>query len=89
MISHTTRSFRKALLGLPDAVRHQAKLAYRQFKSDPYYPSLQFKCIHTTKPIYSARITLDYRAVGVLSNQEIVWFWIGIHADYDQLLKRL
>ena len=30
-----------------------------------------------------------YRAVGMLKNEAIVWFWIGSHADYDRLLSRL
>jgi hypothetical protein len=37
----------------------------------------------------SVRITKDYRALGVLSEQEIVWFWIGSHSDYDDLLQRV
>lgn len=89
MISHTTQSFRKALSKLPDSVRSQARVAYRQFLEDPYYPSLQFKCIHATDPVYSARINIDYRAVGILNNSEIVWFWIGPYSEYDKLLKRL
>ena len=89
MISHTTEKFRKALLKLPNNIKSQAKIAYRQFKKDPYYPSLQFKCIHNVKPIYSVRINIDYRAVGIMSDMEIVWFWIGTHAEYDKLLTRL
>ena len=89
MISHTTQSFRKALSKLPDSVRSQARVAYRKFLEDPDYPSLQFKCIHATDPVYSARINIDYRAVGILNNSEIVWFWIGPHSEYDKLLKRL
>ena len=89
MISHTTSGFRKALSKLSDSVRSQARTAYRQFVEDPYYPNLQFKCIHATDPIYSARINIDYRAVGILNNSEIVWFWIGSHSEYDKLLKRL
>jgi hypothetical protein len=41
------------------------------------------------EPIYSVRITLAYRTVGVLKNDEITWFWIGNHAEYDRLLKSL
>jgi hypothetical protein len=40
-------------------------------------------------PIYSARINVDYRAVGIKENGEIVWFWIGSHADYGKLLSQL
>jgi len=36
------------------------------------------------------RISLGYRAVGVKSDgDEIIWFWIGPHAEYDKLIKGL
>jgi hypothetical protein len=89
MISHTTQGFRKGLSKLPDSVRLQARIAYRQFMKNPYHPSLQFKSIHETDPIYSARINLDYRAVGIMNDNEIVWFWIGPNSEYDKLIRRL
>ncbi|MFY7787347.1 MAG: hypothetical protein ACOVQA_05680 [Thermoflexibacteraceae bacterium] len=52
-----------------------------------YNPSVQFKKIRGS--IYSARITDSYRAVGVLDNGEIVWFFIGTHTEYDKLLSQL
>jgi mRNA-degrading endonuclease RelE of RelBE toxin-antitoxin system len=86
--SRTTESFRKAYAGLPKYIQKQAKEAYQQFKRNPKHPSLQFKRVHSSKPIYSVRVSLGYRAVGVMSGSEIVWFWIGSHADYDRLLSR-
>ena len=53
----------------------------------PPEPALQAR--HSTRPIYSVRIGLGYRALGVREADEIVWFWIGSHADYDQLLSDL
>jgi hypothetical protein len=32
------------------------------------------------------RIDRDYRALGVRDGEEIVWFWIGSHADYDRVI---
>ena len=89
MISHTTGRFRKAFAALSREIQHQAKDAYKQFKQDPFHPSLRFKRVHSTKPVYSVRISIEYRAVGVQSNNEIVWFWIGSHDDHMQLLSRL
>ena len=40
--------------------------------SNPYHPGLQFKQVHETQPIYSARISRDYRAVGVKDDNEII-----------------
>jgi hypothetical protein len=27
----------------------------------------------------------DYRAVGQLEEDTVIWFWVGSHAEYDQL----
>ena len=89
MISHTTEKFRALYSLLPNIIKVQAKQAYKQFKKDPYHPSLQFKRVHSTKPIYSVRINIDYRAVGVIKENQIIWFWIGSHNVYDKLLKKL
>ena len=89
MNSTTTERFWKCYAALPAEVRSQAKEAYALFLKDPYYPSLHFKRIHSTRPIFSVRIGIGYRAVGIVEGAEITWFWIGSHADYDNLLKRL
>ena len=89
MKSQVTPEFRKLLRALPKDVRRQARVAYRQFKQDPYHPSLQFKPINQRKTRYSVRIGLHYRALGIrVDEQIIVWDWIGSHADYDNLLKK-
>ena len=89
MISHTTSRFRKAFVVLPQTIRVQARTAYKQFKKDPFYPSLRFKRVHSTQPVYSVRINAEYRAVGVEDKNEMVWFWIGSHDEYVKLLSRL
>ena len=89
MKSRTTERFRKALTQLPEQVRRQAREAYKLFIQNPYHPSLRFKSIHPTKSIYSVRINIDYRAVGVLEHDEVIWFWIGTHSEYDKLISRI
>jgi hypothetical protein len=89
VISRTTEKFRALFALLPNVIKAQAKEAYQQFKKDPYHPSLQFKRIHSTKPIYSVRVNIDYRAVGIIKDDEIVWFWIGSHNVYDKFLRKL
>jgi hypothetical protein len=74
---------------LPEEVRRQARDAYRQFKRDPWYTSLHFRQVHPREPIYSARITKGYRAVGQRDKTGVVWFWVGSHAAYDKLLSQL
>jgi hypothetical protein len=87
--SRTTERFRAAFERLPAAVRLRARRAYLRFREDPNHPSLRFKLVHPTRPIYSVRIGLGYRALGVRDVDDVVWFWIGSHADYDQVLASL
>ena len=89
MRSKTTRKFRDALAALPVDVRERANEAYALFRVNPHHPSLRFKKVHTTLPIFSAQITRDYRAVGIIDANIIVWFWIGTHAKYERLLGSL
>ena len=89
MNSVITAGFRERLGRLPHSVRDQASRAYALWRGDAHHPSLQFKKIHDREPVYSVRVALAYRAVGVLKDNEITWFWIGSHADYDRLLKSL
>lgn len=89
MNSRTTKRFRQMLAKLPGNIRQQAKEAYKLFTENSYHPSLQFKKIHNAESIYSVRININYRAVGVVRNGVIVWFWIGPHAEYEKLLNQL
>ena len=86
MNSQTTEKFWKAFNNLPPSVQEDAKKAYQIWEVDPYNISLKFKQIHPVKPIYSVRIGLGWRAVGVKNNNTMIWFWIGSHADYDKLI---
>ena len=56
---------------------------------DPWHASLQFKQIHATRLIFSARIGLDWRAVCIRCDDMALWYFICSHADYDKLIKTL
>ena len=86
MKSRRTRDFHKLFVRLPRDVQEKAKDTYRLFKANPYYPSLHFECIDRQEAIYSVRIGLRYRAVGLLEDDVILWFFIGSHEDYNNLL---
>jgi hypothetical protein len=87
--SSTTAQFRKLFAALPEQAQEQTRAAYRQFKENPSHPSLRFKKVHPKLPIYSARISKNYRAVGQLDGDTAIWFWIGSHAEYDKLLSQM
>jgi hypothetical protein len=69
---------------LPNEIQELADRCYELLKQDSRYPSLHFKKVG---PFWSVRIGIHYRALAVEENGEMVWFWIGSHADYDQLLR--
>lgn len=75
------------LAALPEHVQRQARLAHEHFLADPNHPGLNFKRLKRPEPWYSVRIGQSYRAVGLWEGDEIRWFWIGSHADYDRLLR--
>jgi hypothetical protein len=35
---------------------------------------------------WSVRIGSRYRALPVQDDQDLIWFWIGSHADYDAIV---
>jgi hypothetical protein len=85
--SRCTDSFWKLFADLPEPVRQQAARKYRLWRRDPGHPSLRFKQVHASRPIWSVRIARDYRTLGLRGEDGMVWFWIGSHADYDRLLR--
>lgn len=89
MTSRTTARFRKAFAHLPGPIQEQAGHAYCLFRQNPQHSSLRYRQVHPTLPIYSARVGIHYRAVGRRDGEEIIWFWIGPHADHDYLIGQL
>jgi hypothetical protein len=87
--SETTEKFRLLFAAAPLDRQVRIKSAYRLWKQNPTHPSLRFKKVHPRLPIYSARVDLDWRAVGILEENTLVWFWVGPHQQYEALLKML
>ena len=87
MNSRTTRSFWKKFHALPTDVRDQVRKAYRLWRDDITHPSLHFKRVHASDPVYSVRVSRGYRALGLLEGDTVTWFWIGSHGDYERLVS--
>jgi len=89
MNSVTTARFWQCYEALPAEIQRQAERAFRLWIADPAHRSIDFKQVHRSRPIYSARIGRHWRAVALREGDTVVWFWIGSHSDYDHLLARL
>ena len=86
MKSRTTKGFWSHFNGLSAEVRNQAARTFRLWRENPTHPSLYFKRVHATEPVYAVRVSRNYRALGLRKGDTMTWFWIGSHADYDKLL---
>jgi hypothetical protein len=72
---------------LPKSVRELADKNHKLLLTSPQHPSLQLKKVGTTKQLWSARVGMHHRALGLDKREGIVWFWIGSHAEYDKLVS--
>lgn len=68
---------------LPASVRNVADKNFDLLKRDSSHPSLHFKKVVR---FWSARVGIQYRALAVEAGEDLVWFWIGSHAEYDRLI---
>lgn len=72
---------------LPKEVRKSADKNFELLKSTPHHPSLHFKKVDPDRKLWSVRIGLHYRALGLEKTDGILWFWIGSHTEYEKLLS--
>ncbi len=89
MNSHLTDEFLRCFRNLPKRIQNLAKKTYRLWKQDPTHPSIDFKSVSKKRPIFSVRVGIGWRALGIKQEDTMIWFWIGSHAEYSKLLKQL
>ena len=87
MKSATLPSFWETYRPLDKTIKRRARKAYRLWAQNPFHPSLHFKCINAEENIWSVRITLGCRAIGILEGDTATWFWIGGHDDYERFFS--
>jgi len=84
MKSKAVLSFWEAYYKLPTDIRKLAIKQFRLWLENPNHPSVRFKKVGA---YWSARINNDYRAVGIMDGEVVIWFFIGTHKEYERLLK--
>ncbi len=74
---------------LPLRIRDRADKQFLLLKADPQHPSVQFKKLEERhgQEIWSARVTLNYRALAIKRPGGYLWFWIGDHKTYESLIS--
>jgi hypothetical protein len=81
---HASPDFRDAYRKLPGRIQLVADKCFELLEASPRHPSLHFKPVAA---YWSIRIGRRHRALAARDGTDLVWFWIGSHADYDHLVR--
>jgi hypothetical protein len=85
MKSRAVCSFWDGYHELPKEIQKAALKQYNLWLQDPHHPSLRFKKVGSH---WSVRVTDDYRSVGIMDGDTVIWYFIGTHAEYNRVLKK-
>lgn len=85
MTHFATPSFWVSYRALPAGVRGLAGKNFSLLNENPRHPSLRLKKVGA---FWSVRVGRGYRALARDRAEGLVWFWIGPHGTYDQLVER-
>ncbi|WP_334310923.1 hypothetical protein [Microcystis aeruginosa] len=70
MKSSRTKRFRQLFLSLPQRVQETAKKNYQIWKENPFHPSLEFKEVKPREKIWSVRVGIGWRALGIKNSND-------------------
>lgn len=87
MTSRTHRHFWTHFDRLPAEVQAARAGKVPALAKRSLFPPLQFKPLLGN--VWSARIGPSYRALARRADDLVVWFWIGTHEEYNNLIQRL
>lgn len=89
MRHRATSGFWREYQALPVEIRSRADKQFSLLKTNPDHPSLQFKKLGESRgeDLWSARVTLNYRALAMKRLDGYLWFWIGSHETYESLIS--
>ncbi len=72
---------------LPEDVKKLAEKNYKLWRESHNTPGLRFKQIHKSLPIYSFRVGMKHRTVGVEApDGKVAWFWVGSFETFKKTI---
>ena len=69
---------------LPEPIQELANKNFELLKANPSHRSLRFKKVGKYRAV---RVGLYYRALATEVGDDLLWFWIGPHSEYDKLVS--
>ena len=90
MDHQATEGFWRLYEELSPKLRSRARKQFKLLKTDPQHPSLEFKKLTDRRgqELWSARVSLGYRALAIKQADRYLWFWIGTHGAYDRIIAQ-
>jgi hypothetical protein len=83
----TSPRFWRHYNALPPEIRKLADKNFQLFKINPQHPSLRFE---RKKPeLWSVRVSGGHRALARQLDDNLIWFWIGPHDEYERIIRDL
>jgi hypothetical protein len=81
-------AFWHAYRALAPDIRRRADKQFSFLRANAQHPSLQFKKIgeRQGQELWSARVSLNHRALAIKRPYGYLWFWIGDHETYETLI---
>lgn len=86
MIYKATPDFWDCYHVLPKDIQKLADKNYALLKENPFHPSLHFK--EVKQGLWSVQAGKKYRSLAAEDGEDMLWFWIGPHAEYDRLISQ-
>jgi len=83
--SHALAEFWDCYNALPTNLQRLADKQFVLFLENPNHPSLQFKPVGN---YWGVRVSGACRALARRRDQDLFWFWIGGHDEYEALIER-
>ncbi len=80
----TNPSFWECYYKLPLSIRELADKNFEILKLDSQHPSLHLKKV---RRYWSVRVGRSYRSLAVETAKGLIWFWIGTHSEYNNLVR--
>jgi hypothetical protein len=80
---HASSKFWQHYHELPTEIQKLADHCYSLLKRNPRHGSLHFKKVGE---FWSVRVGIHYRAIAIENADDLIWFWIGHHADYERII---
>ena len=90
MANYRLPGFNETYRVLDKSVKKQYRRAYKEYEKNPRSVKLEAKGrMSDGTQVCGVRVDANWRALAYKEDGDYLWFWAGLHTDYDRILKGL